>query len=231
MLCNADAVNRPTSRRLAAVALASALAVTGAACSSSRHASLGPSPYKVVTTTTAPAPTIKAGQGYLALSGHYFPYKVVACLEGPAKDDPNYATRVWGVYGNGYTEGKLFTVELTQYHSDGGTKGLPTVTDTALVRMQGGSATEPVVLGLRAQRARVENSDTWLDKLDPKATDELITRVGPRYVVDGKFGPDDAQAGDPGVQRGAVQALCPTTSGGATTTAPGSTAAPTTAAP
>ncbi len=44
----------------------------------------------------------------------------------------------WGVYGNGYTEGKLFTVELTQYHSDGGNKGLPTVTDTALVRMQGG---------------------------------------------------------------------------------------------
>ena len=149
---------------------------------------------------------------------------------GPREERPNYATRVWGVYGNGYTEGKLFTVELTQYHSDGGTKGLPTVTDTALVRMQGGSKSEPVVLGLRAQRARVENTDTWLDKLDPKATDELITRAGPRYVVDGKFGPDDAQSGDPGVQRGAVQALCPTTAAGPTTTA-ASTAPLTTAAP
>ena len=126
-------MNRPSPHRWATAALATVLAVAGASCSSSGHAALGPSPYKVVTTTTVAAPTIEAGQGYLELGGHYFPYKVVACVQGAAKNDPSYATRVWGVYGNGYTEGKLFTVELTQYHSDGGPKGLPTVTDTALV--------------------------------------------------------------------------------------------------
>jgi len=220
-------VNRPSPHRWATAALATVLAVAGASCSSSGHAALGPSPYKVVTTTTVAPPAIKAGQGYLELGGHYFPYKVVACVQGAAKNDPSYATRVWGVYGNGYTEGKLFTVELTQYHSDGGPKGLPTVTDTALVRMQGSSYGKPVVLGLRSQRARVETSDTWLDKLDPKATDELITQVGSRYVVDGQFGPDDSQAGDPGVQRGAVQAICPAAGSSPTS----NTVVPTTTAP
>lgn len=216
------------TRFVAATLVLGLVGAAGVGCSSGP----GKSPYVVATTTTAPPPALRSGQGYLQLAGVYYRFDVVGCRYGRSGNDPFDASRIFGVYGNGTTQGQLFTVELTQYRADAGARGPATITDTAVVRMQGGTKAKPFIIGLRAQRAQVVGSGSWLDKLDSKAVTGLIARNGDQYAVSGEFGPEGAVEGDPGVQHGRVGAVCPAGSDTDTglapsTSAPGGTSAPT----
>ncbi len=129
---------RPVLRTL----LVGACVVGLAGCSGSKASTDdgpgGTSPYRL--SGESPAP----GHGVLILGGARYEFDVVNCGTGPVANDSAPETegaqasqvseRNWGLYGNGHTEGKLFTVAVTQYQSQIGS-GPVTITQSVLVRM------------------------------------------------------------------------------------------------
>ena len=112
------------------------------------------------------------------------------CAEGAVESDPEGSTRIFGVYANFEVDGALAAVALTRYHNEviGKTNSIPTLTDTALIQMQG----DGEIRGLSAKRFQVVGEKNWQDPQNPEATTELITRDGDRYDARGTFAPVNA---------------------------------------
>jgi len=157
---------------------------------------------------------LEPGQGYVQLGTNRYAFDSVICATGPVKSDPEGSTRIFGVYANFTTGGKLAAVSLTRYRSEfvGKSRSVPTITDTAMIRMQG----DGEVLGLKAQRARIIGQQKWHDIFDDTKSTQLIAD---RYEASGSFGPVDAAVvGDPttttaasgsSLVRGEIAARCP----------------------
>lgn len=234
-----------TRRRLLAGVVGVVCVVSSVACSAGDKSAPelpDSSPYHI--TSENPAP----GEGVLQLGAGRYPFTVVNCGTGPVKGDeiPEMAgtaataaaQRSWGLYGNGHTEGRLFTVAITQYRSQVA-DGPVTITQSALVRMDvpadGFAGVDPdrdttadtadttvettgttttveagfERLGLMAQRFRPEASTTWTDQHDRSATDALVQITGDTYVATGYFGASDDDARSSGGTDGQVTARCP----------------------
>lgn len=225
------------------VGLACVASLAGCSSGSKNTPTTGDSsPYRISSENPAP------GEGVLQLGAGRYTFTVVNCGTGPVKgDEPpgmagtdatTAAQRTWGLYGNGQTDGGLFTVAITQYRSQVGT-GPATITQSALVRMdvpvdgfaqaESGSdstvpsndlpgpaaATSTTVgdglehLGLLAQRFRPEASTTWTDPRDRSVTDALVQITGDTYVATGHFGASGEDARTSGGTDGQVTARCP----------------------
>lgn len=214
-----------THRTIRRLGVASVLVVVLAGCSgSSQDESTPAGP-----TTSSPyvANPLEPGHGFVQIGGSRTDFDGVICATGALASDPDDSVRRFGVYANFTQDGTLYAVSLTRYANN--TKGaIPTVTDTALVKMQGDNE----VKGIKAQRALVQGQTQWGDPNDPDATTQLITHDGDRYEATGKFGdpsgtgtPKDAVVGDIAMRCPGKNGATTTTVAGATTV-PGSTAAP-----
>lgn len=204
--------------RLAVLTIVGALPL--AACSSGGSTkSTGPT-----TTVLLEVNPLERGHGFVQLSGQRYDFDGVKCATGTLASDPEASQRIFGAYANFTREGSLFAVSLTRYedHSVG---AVPTITDTALVRMQG----EGEVRGLKAQRAQIIGKGGWGDVFDPTETTPLISHTNDRYDVSGTFGPPDGTGGPKDLVEGSIAVRCPATSATTTSTIPGAT--PTTVAP
>ncbi len=213
----------PLRRRVLWLVVAAPLLVAGCSSGSSGADSARPT-----TSFHYLVNPLEPGHGYVQLGANRYPFSGVICATGPVKSDPEGSTRIFGVYANFHVDGKLAAVSLTRYRSavHGSVDTIPTITDTALVRMQG----KGEIRGLTAQRARVENRTKWQDVNDPSATTALITRKGDRYEAHGRFGPvggdttPQTSSTRPGAKTGTVgeiAARCPSSE--TTTTAATST--------
>lgn len=215
------------ARRFVAICLAlGVIAVVGSSCAGSNPIAGDTQP---TTTSKYLINPLEPGQGYVQLGANRYAFENVICATGPVKSDPEGSTRIFGVYANFTTGGKLAAVSLTRYRSEfvGKNRSVPTITDTAMIRMQG----DGEVLGLKAQRARIVGQRLWHDIFDNAKTTQLITRKADRYEASGSFGPVDAAVvGDPttttaasgsSLVRGEIAARCPTH--GATVTTQSST--------
>lgn len=209
-------VSTNLKRTILAVGLTAALLVSGCSGSSGEQTS-GP-------TTSFPylVDPVDPGTGFVRLGSNRYPFDGVICTEGPADNDPEGSTRIFGVYANFEVDGSLAAIALTRYRNEvhGRLDTVPTITETALVQMQG----DGEVRGLSAKRFQVEGATRWQDPADPTATTPLIVRDGDRYRAAGRFGalngdatePTDPDAGpDPGGSSGAsgtdgeIVARCP----------------------
>ncbi len=168
---------------------------------------------------------LEPGHGFVQLGGQRYPFDGVICSTGPLESDPSTSVRTFGSYANFTMDGSLYAVSLTRYENHA-PQAVPTVTDTALVRMQG----DGEVRGLKAQRAQIIGSDTWGDVFDPTETKPLIDHANDRYDVDGTFGPPDGSTGPDDLLAGTISMRCPA-KGTTTTTSTNDGATPTTAAP
>ncbi len=204
------------------------LAVAGCAGSSGKSST----PTGPTTSTPYVANPLEPGHGFVQLGGQRYDFDGVICVKGPLKSDPKGTAREFGVYANFTQDGSLYAVSLTRYDNHA-TGAVPTVTDTALLKMQGVGE----VRGLKAQRARVIGHDQWGDVFDPTATTELIVHDGDRYEAQGRYGdvggyrentnPSTTPQND--TVEGDIAMRCPTkstttTTGG--TTVPGATSVP-----
>lgn len=220
-------VKRTVVRRAPVLALAlvfAALVATGCAGSSGNGTAGGP-------TTSFPylIDPLEPGTGFVQLGKNRYPFSGVICATGPVKSDPPGSSRIFGVYANFHVDGALAAVSLTRYRNQmhGSIDTLPTVTETALVEMQG----HDEVRGLSAKRFRVVGATKWQDPADPTATTALITRKGDRYDAEGTFsavgtdttstttarpGSSPPRSDDAGVA-GRISARCPATSTTSTT--------------
>ncbi len=180
------------------------LVVTAVVCVACSGSTAAPDP---VSSTTFPyvVDPLEPGEGFVELAGNRYPFDDVMCAQGPAADDPEGTSRIFGVYVNFEVDGTTAGVELTRYRSEihGEIDTVPTVTDVAGVRMQG----DDEVIGLEAKRFHIEGERDWRDANDPTATTALITVEGDRYDVDAVFSAvgDDAASATPGV----IAARCP----------------------
>ena len=214
---------RPTL--LATLVTTCVVVVTLAGCSGSSGGSSTPA--GPTTSTPYVANPLEPGHGFVQIGGQRYDFDGVICAEGPLKSDPKNTVREFGVYANFTQAGSLYAVSLTRYedHSVG---AVPTVTDTALVRMQGVGE----VKGLKAQRARVIGHDQWGDVYDPKATTELIVHTADRYEALGRYGSVDGNRENTkpgttpqtGTAEGDVAMRCPSKSSTASTTTTSTTA-------
>jgi len=135
---------------------------------------------------------LEPGTGFIQLGPNRYPFDGVICATGPVESDPEGSTRVFGVYANFEVDGALAAVALTRYHNEihGKTNSVPTLTETALIQMQG----HDEIKGLSAKRFQIVGERTWQDPNDPSATKPLITRSGDRYEARGTFAPVNADA-------------------------------------
>lgn len=171
---------------------------------------------------------LKPGTGYVQIGAQRTDFDKVICATGPVKTDPKGTIRQFGAYANFTLDGNLAAVSLTRYENRDA-KAIPTVTDTALIQMQG----EGEVRGLKAQRANIIGQNVWSDVADDSASTPLIERDGDRYRATGKFGsPDGLGAGETPTQ-GTIEMRCPakTTSTTSTATDDGATAPSSTTTP
>ena len=174
----------PSVRARLSFVLLAAIAATAliAGCSgSSDDASPPPSSTKFVVNPLEP------GHGILQLGANQYPFEGVICASGPLKSDPSDTVRDFGVYANFELDGSLVAVSMTRYENRS-PGAVPTITDTALVRMQG----KDEVKGLKAQRARIIGNKNWGDVVDPTAKGPLIVKTGDRYDAKGLFGAPDS---------------------------------------
>lgn len=179
------------------------------------------------TTTVIPvANPLGPGEGYVQFGGERTAIDGVICATGVLDSDPEASVRVFGVYANFTLDGNLAAVSLTRYENHD-VNAIPTVTDTALIRMQG----DGEVRGLKAQRANIIGEKAWADVYDPRASTPLITRDGDRYSVTGSFGsPDGLEKGEVPVT-GTIELRCPKVSASSTTIGATTTTSSTVAAP
>lgn len=193
--------------RIASVAVALALVLVAPGCG-------GPSGDGEARPTTSfryLVDPLKPGTGFVQLGQNRYPFEGVICASGPVKSDPEGSTRIFGVYANFEVDGALAAVSLTRYHNEvhGKIDTIPTVTDTALIQMQG----KDEVRGLSAKRFQVVGDRVWQDPTDPNATKALITRSGDRYEAHGRFAPIGTQATEGSTTAtgtvGEVAARCP----------------------
>ncbi len=200
--------------------------LVAAACSGSSSAQ----PDKPTTSFHYLVNPLEPGTGFLQLGSNRYPFDGVICATGRLKSDPTWSRRIFGVYANFHVGGKLAAISLTRYYSDPKSKApsIPTITDTALVRMQGADQ----VLGLKAQRARIVGHTTWTDVNDPQAHGPLITKKGDRYEANGHFGdPAGTQSAANGKATGTIgeiAARCPSGDAATTTTSPTTSTPPST---
>lgn len=184
-------------RRLCAVVLVTTVVVVG--CSGSSGEETGP-------TTSFPylVDPLEPGTGFIQLGENRYPFDGVICAEGAVESDPEGSTRIFGVYANFEVDGVLAAVALTRYHNEiiGEANSVPTLTDTALIQMQG----DGEIRGLAAKRFQVVGAKSWQDPQDPTATTELITRDGDRYEARGTFAPVNPDVGSDTTVAGAQAA-------------------------
>lgn len=133
---------------------------------------------------------LEPGNGFIQLGQNRYPFDGVICATGAVKSDPAGSTRIFGVYANFHVDGKLAAVALTRYRNEihGKTDSVPTLTETALIQMQG----DKEIRGLSAKRFQIVGANEWQDPDDPTATTALITHDGDRYDAKGTFAPVNA---------------------------------------
>ncbi len=190
------------------------------------------------TTTSFPylVDPLDPGTGFIQLGPNRYPFEGVICATGPVKSDPEGSIRIFGVYANFEVDGSLAAVALTRYRNEihGKTNSVPTLTETALIQMQG----DKEIRGLSAKRFQIVGEKKWQDPNDATATTPLISRSGDRYEAKGTFAPVNADVETSTTSRGSgttssgsgdtvtgeVAARCPAKS--TTTTSPGSPTSP-----
>ncbi len=233
--------SRRRARAVLTVFVASALVLGCTGCAGSSGGAADE------TTTSFPylIDPLEPGAGFIQLGPNRYPFDGVICATGPVASDPEGSTRIFGVYANFEVDGSLAAVALTRYHNEihGKTNSVPTLTETALIQMQG----DKEIRGLSAKRFQVVGEKNWHDPNDPSATKPLISRSGGRYEAKGIFAPVNADVDTSTTSRGSgsttpgagdslvgeVAARCPAKSTtvpapGSSTTAPASpTTAPT----
>ncbi|HET8929346.1 MAG TPA: hypothetical protein VFN21_01690 [Acidimicrobiales bacterium] len=218
-------ITRRRRSRWLVAAVVGALVVSGCSGSSGGEADQPTTSFKYLVDPLEP------GAGFIQLGPNRYPFDGVICATGPVESDPEGSTRIFGVYANFRVDGTLAAVALTRYHNEviGKTRSIPTLTETALIQMQG----DQEVRGLSAKRFRVVGEKKWQDPNDPAATTALITHEGDRYDAKGTFAPVNvdvatsttvtgstgagAGVGDDTIL-GEVAARCPAKSAGTSTT-------------
>ncbi len=197
-------VTAPSPRRGGLLACLAAVVLVVGACSGDsgdrESASTTSFPYLV--------DPVEPGAGFIELDGNRYPFEGVICASGPVASDPEGSTRRFGVYANFEVDGTLAAVSLTRYRNQesGLIETVPTLTDTALIRMQG----DGEVRGLSATRFQIEGEKNWQDRNDPQATEPLITRDGDRYEAEGQFAavnPPSPATTEAGGESGSAEAV------------------------
>lgn len=175
---------RSSGALVCSVALAVTLVVAGCAGSSGDDAGQPTTSFRYLVDPLEP------GTGFIQLGQNRYPFDGVICATGPVKSDPEGSIRDFGVYANFTIDSTLAAVSLTRYRNEihGETNSVPTLTETALIQMQG----DKEIRGLSAKRYQIVGARKWQDPNDPTATTPLITHTGDRYVAKGTFAPVNA---------------------------------------